>query len=179
MSYEIVKTIKIDKVNKKVFIKSAANNVHPLYFRLWEATLFSRLFEEKGLVALEKEILLEYFKGNIQKSNNNYEKSLILLDYQIYNWDTVGDKNSVRQTPKYSYDELKEVLYQNYIAYCKREKGKFVIYCKPKELFVSRFVKNGCYLVPKEDAKVFPSKEDAESKLQNFDISKYEVMEVA
>ena len=116
---------------------------------------------------------MEYFKGNLQKSNNNYEKSLILLDYQIYNWDTVGDENSARQNLKYSYDELKEVLYKNYLTFCKREKGNFIIFNKQKELYVSRFVKNGCYLVPKENAKVFPSKEDAQIALQNFDISKY------
>ena len=178
MSYEIVKSIKIDKVNKKVFIRSAANNVHPLNFRLWEATLLSKLFEEKGLAELEKAILLEYYKSNLQKSNNNYEKSLILLDYQIYNWDTVGDENSARQNLKYSYDELKEVLYKNYLTFCKREKGNFIIFNKQKELYVSRFVKNGCYLVPKQNAKVFPSKEDAQIALQNFDISKYEIMEV-
>lgn len=187
MSYEIVKAIKIDKVNKKVFLKSASSNVYPKHFTLWEATLLSEVLATQGIVELEKVILLEYYKGNMQKTNNNYEKSLSFLDKEKYNWDTVGfnwESNPdggepIQVARKYSYDELKEVLYQNYIAYCKREKGKFVIYCKPKELFVSRFVKNGCYLVPKENAKVFISKEDAELKLQNFDISKYEVMEVA
>lgn len=172
MSYEIVKAIKIDENKKEVWFKSTSSNVTPKTFNWWKSPSFSKILEEKGLIEVQKELLLQYFNGNFQKTDNNYEKSLIVFDYKKFNWDTVGEGR------QFSDEEAKEALYKNYIAFCKRKKGKFVIYCKPKELFVSRFVKNGCYLVPKEDAKVFPSKEDAALKLQYFDSSKYEIWEV-
>ena len=85
--------------------------------------MLSEILATQGIIELEKVILLEYYKGNMQKTNNNYEKSLSLLDKEKYNWDTVGFNwaqnpnggEPIQVAKKYSYDELKEILYQNYI----------------------------------------------------------------
>ena len=36
MSYEIAKGIRIDKKNKKIFIRSSSNNIYPKYYSSWE-----------------------------------------------------------------------------------------------------------------------------------------------
>ena len=143
MSYEIVKSIKIDKENKKVFLKSSSNNVYPKTYSKWEVKTLSKLFKEKGLKELQKEIIWQYWLGNFQKTKNNYEKSLILLNTQKYNWNTVGEEKEI------SEKDFKELLYQNYQNYNKRRKGKFVILNKEREKFITKFTKAGCYLYPK------------------------------
>ena len=57
MSYELVKSIKIDKQNKKVYITSACNNVTPHHYRTSECSYFSNILEKDGLEEMEKEIL--------------------------------------------------------------------------------------------------------------------------
>jgi len=119
MSYEIVKGLKIDKKNKIVKIKSSSSNVYPKTFDWWDSPTLTTIFKEKGLKEVQKEILYNYWCGNFQKTNNNYEKSLILLDKMKYNWDTVKKYDEI--------ENLKELLYENYIKYNNRKKGDFYI----------------------------------------------------
>lgn len=169
MSYAIVKAIKIDEVKKEVWIKSDSSNVYPKIYTWWHCVSLSKILAENGLVEVQKEILLQYYNGNFQRTDNNYEKSLILLDRDKFYWgrDVAEEK-------------IKKVLYENYITFCNRKKSNFIIFNKIREYYVSKFYKNGCYLVPdKADAKIFKSKEEALLKLRYFEQSKYEVLEVA
>lgn len=170
MSYEIVKTIKINQKDSEVHIKSATSNVYPKDYRWWHSSSLSKILKEEGMIALQKELLLQYYEGNFQKSNNDYEKSLISLDREtIYFGCDVANK-----------EDIKKILLKNYIDFTNRKKGKFVVFNTVREKYVSRFCSKGCYLTEdQEDAKVFPSKEDAALKLQYFDSSKYEIYEVA
>lgn len=187
MSYEIVKSIKIDKVKKEVWIRSSSNNVSPKTFNLWHCKSLSEIFRAKGIEALEKEILFQYFQGTFQKTNNSFEKSLILLDRKEFNWSTVGFNfepnpdggDPIRVEKKYSEEEVKAVLYKNYIAYKKRKKGVFVIQEKENKRYVTRFSHNGCFLSSHFSlAKKLTSREEALYKLRNFYGNKYEILEI-
>lgn len=170
MSYEIVKAIKIKDKEQEVWIKSDSNNVVPKTFKWWEAKSLSKIYKEQGREQVEKEILKNYFSGNFQRSNNNFENSLIYLDKEKYNWDTVGQDRPI------SEDELKEVLHQNYIKYMNRQKGSFVIYNIDRKAYITKFTRTGTYLsTNKKLAKVFTSKEEAEVKLQEYKRSNYEI----
>ncbi len=180
MSYEIVKGFKVDSKKKEVWLKSSSSNEFPKNYNLWEAKTLSKIFKEKGREELDKEILREFYIGNFQKSSTNYEKSLALLDRKKYNWNTVSDSWEHIQKPKesFSYDELKEVLYENYQSYNNRKKGSFIIINTELKMFVAKIGKGGCRLALKEQgAKVFTSREEAMYKSRKFDASKYKVEE--
>ena len=172
MSYEIVKSIKIDKKTKEVWLRSSSNNVNPKIYKKWLSKTLTKIYQKYGEKEVKKEILFQYFQGNFKKSNNAYEKSFILLDVIKYNWKTVGTGK------KHSEEELKEVLYKNYLIYEKREKGNFVIQYMGNKTYISRFAQYGiCTVSNLILAKSFKSKEEALYQLQklvNFEDGKDE-----
>ena len=88
MSYEIVRSVKIDKKNNKVFITGASNNVTPKTYTKWNCSTISHILETKGEVAAIKEILEAYWDGQFQPGGiNYYSKSMSLVDRNKYNWD--------------------------------------------------------------------------------------------
>jgi len=107
MSYEIVKSIKIDEKEKTVKIRSTSNNVTPKTYSQWTSTHLSDILKETGKESVIKEIILNYFHGNFQKSHNIYEKCLILIDNKKWNWDTPDNK----------IEELKDALYSAYLKF--------------------------------------------------------------
>jgi len=168
MSYEIVKGIKIDIKEQIVKIKSASSNVFPKDFSWWPSNYLTELLKEKGKIAVIKEILYHYWSGNFQKTNNNFEKSLILLDRKKYNWDTVRSDSSKSCTDPTNIPivELKNVLYENYLKYNNRKKGNFYIVHKETSKYLGNITKNRYYLYENPNPKIkFSSKEEAEFKL--------------
>ena len=158
MSYDIVKGLKIDTKNGIVKIKSASSNVFPKYFTWWECESLSTMLQEQGKEEVIKTILVEYWNGNFQKSNNVYEKSLILFDFKRFNWDnTNGDSRTLRNA-----------LYDAYRAYLTRVKGKFIVEAEDVG-YVVKFLKNGYrYSQNKSMSQVFTSKEDAMIKTKDY-----------
>lgn len=155
MSYEIVKNIKIDLKNQKIFITSASNNVYPHTYSEWECKSLEKILQEKGLVEVEKEILLQYENGNFQKSNNKYQLAVdyarILEEYnKKYNWRLLDERNE---------QELKEFLYKVYKSTqsCKPTIIKFLYH--NEQLFVFKIRKHD--ILPgygKSDAKIYTNK---------------------
>ena len=161
MSYEIVKSIKIDKKNKKVYATGACNNVTPRTYMKWEVTMVSKIFELRGEEAAIKEILEAYYSGNFQPGNPNYySKSLSLLDKNKYNWSN---------SDKYTSEELKEELYKNYLKMKNEPKGRFIISIPSERTYVRRFTARKAFTTNfKEDAKVFTKRSDAEEKVGRY-----------
>lgn len=168
MSYEIVKGIKFK--DNAVWIKSDSNNVSPRHYKWWHCTSLTDILQKKGREAVDREILYEYFNGNFARSNNNYHKSLVLLDRNEYNYNTVGIDIITKEQKKYTEDEVKNVLYSNYIKFKKRKFIKHVIYSNEYDAYIYKFSRNKWYMIRDlAQAKVFPSREDAMWKLPKKD----------
>jgi len=107
MSYEIVRSIKLDKKNKKVYVTGASNNVTPRTYMKWETPSLTEIFEKQGEVAVIKEILDAYYSGNFQPGNqNHYSKSLALLDRSKFNWDNGYKKLFKKKNSKIIYTKI-------------------------------------------------------------------------
>ena len=92
MSYEKIKSIKIDEKEGKVFINCASNNVRPITYYREEYPHFSRILQENGREAVEIEILKTYEGGSFQQGKNKYTKALKVLfhifgeEYKKFDW---------------------------------------------------------------------------------------------
>lgn len=89
MSHQIIKSIKIDSKNKKVFITSYSNNVTPKIFKKWHCSYYDNFFDNGGIEAIQKHILFSFFSGVNQGTSTNYGKAMQLFkhegdSYEIY-----------------------------------------------------------------------------------------------
>jgi len=161
MSYAIVKSIKIDKKNKKVYVTSTSNNVYPKIYRKWENTYLTEIFKESDIISVIKEILYDYYSGNFQPGNQNiYSTSLFLLDRKKYNWENSSN---------FTEEELKEVLYTNYLTIKSEPKGEFIVYIPDENVYVTRFTARRAYTTRhKEYARVYSKKSTAELLIQKY-----------
>ena len=98
MSYSIVKSIILNKNEKKVFVRASDNNVYPKNFDKFEADLLTKIYKEKGEKEVIKVILLEYWRANFQKSDNAYQHSVDLFDRTKYNWDYTSEYSNPEMT---------------------------------------------------------------------------------
>lgn len=79
MSYEIVKNLKVKQDLDGSFmavIKCASNNVYPRHFENFEYGKNEGWTKEQ----LEKELLLDFYKGNLQGGSSKYRKIAILAN---------------------------------------------------------------------------------------------------
>lgn len=171
MSYEIVRAISIK--NDKVMIKSDSNNVFPKHYTWWEAKTLSEMLKNEGEEEVIKEILLQYWNGNFQKTGNMFDKSVtVMTDWKKYNWDFIS-YGAPEAERKAKIDEVKDHLYRNYLKAKNRKTGKF--YVKKENWFVTRRTSRrvfGNYNIKR--AKVFRSELDAEYYMRNY--TDYEVI---
>jgi len=165
MSYDIVKGLKIDVKKGEVWIKCACNNVVPRYFTWHESKSLSIMLKKDGKKEVEKVILGEYWGGNFQNSNNLYDKTIKYYKSSLpYTWDNVGEQVGTEKYGsmiKYTYDELREALYQKFLEFKSRNFSKrWVI--KRNEGYVKRKTVKYVYSVDDiNTAKKFKSYEDA------------------
>jgi hypothetical protein len=73
VSYSMVRKIEI--ADGKVFITSAESNTYPREYRREEWGALSRCLREKGMPALEKQILFDYWTGMLKGYSNKYKKA--------------------------------------------------------------------------------------------------------
>ena len=136
MSYEKVKSIKIDEKQGKVFFNTASNNVRPLTYSIFSGSkIYNDLLKEKGKDAVEIEILKEYESGNLQEGTNKYTKALKVLryvygeEYKKFNWRNCpgkwGSKEYLAHGELRKSEEFKELL-KKCFKY-KFNKTKFII----------------------------------------------------
>lgn len=136
MSYEIIKSIKVDLESKKVFINGASNNLRPLSFEVWECTSLSKLLQEKGEDALNVEILKTYESGDFQRGSNKYTKALKVLrfvlyeEYKKFNWRnhnaTWGTEEHKQERALRESEEFKQLLLKAFKT--KLPKEKYLVY---------------------------------------------------
>jgi len=178
MSYEKVKSIKIDETENKVFITCASNNVRPLFYDRAEFNSLSELLKTEGKEAVELRILKLYEEGSLQQGTNKFTKALKVLRYvygkEYNNFDWRAD-DSRYGTPEYkAHRELRESeafkeLLRKTLNY-KFPKGKFII---TKEGYSGlSYGKAGSralrWLWDKSRSSKFDFKEEAENYLRNF-----------
>ena len=71
MSYEIVKNCRVEKGDDGFYyavLKTASNNVYPRHYSEWNYEEKCKLTKEE----LEKDLLLDFFQGNLQGGNSKY-----------------------------------------------------------------------------------------------------------
>jgi len=108
MSYEKVKSIKIDEKQGKVFINCASNNCRPITYSREEYPYFSKILQEEGREAVEIQLLKDYESGNLQEGKNKYTKALKVLryvfgeEYRKFNW---RNHNAKYDTPEREEEE--------------------------------------------------------------------------
>ena len=107
MSYDIVKNLSVVQDFDGSFyakMKSASNNVYPHYYNEWNYGKGQQLTKEQ----LEKDILLDFYHGNLQKGTSKYKRAVDSIEIsrpellqKAYRINRVADK--VRNTAwKYS-----------------------------------------------------------------------------
>jgi hypothetical protein len=166
MSYEIVKGIKINEEEKKVYFKSSSNNVYPKDYEYQEFSYFSNLLKEKGIKEVEIAILKEYESGNLQKgTENRYTRALKVLyyvygeEYKKFNWRVLEceDRRKIEDS-----EEFKALLLK--ALNTKLPKNKFIVvknqYDKP--YYVRKTTSRHIFYGDKEQAKIFDFREIAE-----------------
>jgi hypothetical protein len=173
MSYEIIKGINYN--TGKVMIKSASNNVTPRNYTWWECEPLTEVLKTKGEKALIQEILYDYWTGIFHAGNSNtFSKVADIFRYKYpdFTWSNTGKvKGETKwndEVIKYTYDELKECMYNCYMAYKNRKKGKFLIALEDGKYFLKSTKRSTVYMRDKEHAKVFNSIEDAEVLLNGL-----------
>lgn len=168
MSYEKIRSIKIDKKNNKVFFISTSNNIKPLNYHKEEYPYYSNILKEKGFQELQIELLKGYESGNLQEGNNKYKNAFLVLlyvfneEYQKFNWRF--HEEDLRETKKKEFNELllKCLKY-------KIPKDRFIIY---KEVFDKKVYAKCCltcikWLYNKEKATKFLFEEQAKNNIYN------------
>jgi len=171
MSREIVKSIKLDKKNRRVILTSHCNNCIPRKDKKWECTGLSEIWQSKGLDSLIKEILFEFWQGNFSGSSTTYAKSLCFLD-----------KKSMPLYCAFEYDDqelevgfldkqvnlAKEILMINYCRYMENRRssfGKFILQSRSvistKDKYYLKKCGNRIFLTESiEKAKIFKNSMD-------------------
>jgi len=188
MSYEKIRSIKIDQKQGKVFITCACNNVRPLIYEKHESDYLSKMLKEEGKEKVEIHILKAYEESNFQQGNNKFRKALKVLkfvfkeEYQKFNWNNnykYGSPESkevdrLRETKEFE-ELLKKAL--NY----KIPKNKFVL---SKKTYNGLAYGKACprrlyWSWNKTKATKFDFKEEAENYLSWFSgLNDVEIVEV-
>jgi hypothetical protein len=89
MSITIIKSIKIDIKNKKVFITSGCNNIVPRYYTHNHCPYYDKFFDkEGGIEEIKKDILFSFFSGSFNGLLTNYGKAISTFKYE-------GDSNEI------------------------------------------------------------------------------------
>ena len=75
MSHLIITFIGITK-NERVIVERASNNLRPPAFRTIEIEPLTALYREKGMTALEEEILWLFFQGVWQQYDGRFTRAI-------------------------------------------------------------------------------------------------------
>lgn len=187
MSYEKVKSVKI--IDNKVFINSKSNNDTAPYTEQ-EFPYFSKILQEKGLTAVEIEILKNFEEGNLQSSlNNKYTRALKILwyvlveEYKNFNWRNnnfeYGSKEYNDFNNKRESQEFKDLLLKAFNT--KMPKERFIVYCKNNNAYIYKVTSRHIFYTSlKEKAKKFEFYENVKRYVENdfYKPSNYEIIKI-
>jgi len=121
MSYQIVKTIKIDEKNGEVWMGWACNNVRPRDFTPERCKMFEGILKKEGIKALDLAIMRGYECGNMQGGRNKYTRALAnhhaMPEYARFNWRGTADNweaiSAWRDNNKADLDALLAVAFDS------------------------------------------------------------------
>ena len=121
MSITIIKSIKIDIKNKKVFITSGCNNIIPREYSCSHCPYYDQFFDkEGGIEEIKKDILFYFFSGSFNGLSTNYGKSISTFKYE-------GDSNEIwhkcRKDPEFKIN-FKNQLLKHFNEYEAKRKCK-------------------------------------------------------
>jgi hypothetical protein len=181
MSHEIVKSIKIDKKNKKVFITSHSNNVVPAYNHTWHATFFDDFFE-LGIEEVQKEILYGFWQRSFQGQSTSYGK---FYNYHFdnkkgYTWDNVGKVKGEKlydwddRIAEHTYDELKNDLFNQYQEFLKLSSKKNLLFVRLGSQYIMKLTSRRTRLTNhKEYASKFTlaKVEEIRKRFNHYDVN--------
>jgi hypothetical protein len=174
MSHEIIKSIKIDSKNKKVFITSYSNNITPKIFKKWHCSYYDDFFDKGGVEAIQKHILFSFFSGVNQGLSTNYGKAMQLFKYE-------GDSYEIYK--KCDDDEdFKSSFYNKLFSHFQEFETKR----KSKRLFNIKVGRSWIYIIKRGGAATCESQASAkkfnlataETLLKRFASSKPELIEI-
>lgn len=187
MSYNIIKSIKIDDENKRVIIGSASNNVTPRYYTTEEAPYFTRLWAEKGREAVDIALVKAFESGDFQGGSSKWKLAADRLrkmpEYQAFNWrsEPFEEISQRRREQVAEFDALVLRALQ-----AKEPKERFVITGNPTGssqtlYFYHRANAGFCrWFTDIKKAKVFNCREDAENMKRLFNnSSNWQVLQIA
>lgn len=126
MSYSIIRSISV--VKGKVYLNSAANNICPHWYIKEEIPSLTRILQEQGRDALDKEILHQYWGGMFKGGSNDYVRACSLgrIKYPDIKWNNTGDELGLTSYGciKYTHQEVSELLLECLKEWKARDKTK-------------------------------------------------------
>lgn len=183
MSFEIVRTIKVDEKAGKVYIRSASNNVFPKDWDLWECKPLSDILQSKGREALDLEILRQYEEGNFQarRKGNRYTQALAILrnmpEYREFDWRNADWEGTHKKRATREFDEL---LKKALMTPLPKEKYIIAMFHGYRYFYLKITRARGHWVTEKKKATIFAFEREAENvKLgyvnsQRWEVKKYE-----
>jgi len=190
MSYNIIKSIRLDEKTKQVYINSAPNNVRPRYYTNEPAPYFARIWEEKGREAVEIALVKAFESGDFQGGSSKYKEAATRLRrmkaYADFNWRSggLGDEyksiSNNRRERAAEFDALVLKALQE-----KKPTTKFVLkrnVCGYGEMYFNARsnARRSKWYKDQQKAKMFAHREEAEEEKSRWiGGNEWEVLQVA
>ena len=173
MSYDIIQGIKVNEKAGTVTVKAASSNVYPRTYEWFESPSLSMILKEQGREELDKVMLREFWGGNFQRGGSLYDRTIRYYKSRIpMEWGNVGTAEQVGKVYHdneilFTDEQLKDKLYECYLAFKKRDTTKeWVIKMKDPfkvggDFLKKRSTRHIWMTTHAKVAKTFKSKEDA------------------
>lgn len=188
MSYNIIRSIKLDDEKREVIITSASNNVTPRYYTTEPAPYFARIWAEKGREAVEIELVKAFESGNFQGGTSKYKQASDRLKrtsaYREFDWRLNGAEyeqtkaNRAERIAEFDALIIKALQTkqptEKYVITKKAWNGELVYFYHRANAHFCRWFNNV------EKAKVFNYRVDAENVKKWFtDSEQWQVIQIA
>jgi hypothetical protein len=139
MSYDIIKSIKIDIKNKKVFITSCSSSILPRYYSCDHCPYYDQFFDkEGGIEEIKKKILFNFFSGGFQGLSTNYGKAFSTFKYEGDSYE-IWDK--CRKDPEFKINFQNQLL-KHFNEYEAKRKCKRVFNVKIADRWIVKLTSN-------------------------------------
>lgn len=139
MSSTIIKSIKIDIKNKKVFITSCSSSILPRYYSCDHCPYYDQFFDkEGGIEEIKKNILFNFFSGSFNGLLTNYGKAISTFKYEGDSYE-IWNKCSEDHEFKINF---KNQLLKHFNEYEAKRKCKRVFNVKIEDRWIVNKTKN-------------------------------------
>ena len=176
MSITIIKSIKIDIKNKKVFITSGCNNIVPRDYSRDHFPYYDQFFDkEGGIDEIKKDILFYFFSGSFNGLSTNYGKAISTFKYE-------GDSDEIRgkcgEDPEFKINFENQLL-KHFNEYEAKRKCKRVFNVKIEDRWIVKLTPNSAITTADQNrAKKFDLA-TAEIALKRFAMHGTQIVELS